>query len=181
MKGRLKKIVLMGIVSLAVIGMSAHLIWKYSGSGQWVSMGEKKGVKLYAQKVPGETVKRFKGVVRLRSTLTTAMAASQDATICDHGCFEPKMFERVDELRQFYTFKWNYPFNTWQSTPVGNGELELESVVYMDDGGFFPYPLANYGAPIFIRHTLRDLQPLLDREQRKFPDAKFALLAESRA
>lgn len=212
-------------VFVAVLALTAHLIWKYSGSNQWEPIGvSKKGVKLYALKKPGETVKLFKGVVRVRSTLTNVMAASQDPTICENvQCYDSKMFERVSERSQFYTFRWPYPFgfdtrefvteqrfsivpetkallveviatpdklppndccvrietmhNTWRYTPVGNGELELEYVINMDDGGFFPYPLANLGAPEFIKYMLPKMQEVFDRQKVKSPNAKFDLVA----
>jgi hypothetical protein len=225
MRTRLKKIFWIGLLSLAAIGLSAHLIWKYSGNSQWELIRvTKKGVKLYARKVPGETVKQFKGVIRVRTTLDTIMAASQDPSICDHGCYDSKMLERVSERSQFYAAKFSYPFhfsaremvfeqrfsllpqtrtlfveviatpeklppnaccvrvekmhNTWQYTPVGNGEIELEYVLNMDDGGFFPYPLANYGAPIFIRQVLPEMQATFDKQHQKDPNVKFALLTE---
>jgi hypothetical protein len=222
---RLKKIFLIGLLALLVAGVAGHLVWKYSGSGEWEPMGEMNGVKLYARKMPGETVKHFKGITRVRAKLETVMAASQDPDICEWAdCEEATMFERVSEERQFYVFKWPYPFkfrtremvieqrfsrdpktkallveviaapdklppndccvriermhNTWLYTPVGNGELELEYVVNMDDGGLFPYVLANYGAPLFIADQLPKMQYVLDREHAKFPNARFALLAE---
>ena len=228
MRGRLKKIgkfFLIGCVSLAAIGLSAHFIWKYSGSGQWELVENKNGIKLYSLKAPGSTVEQFKGIVRVRTTLTTVMAASQDPSICDYGCSESKMFERVSERSQYYIFRFNYPFfffrqremvieqrfsripetkglfveviaapeklppnkccvriefmhNTWRYTPLKNSELELEYVMNMDDGGYFPYVLANLGSPEFIREILAQMQSTFDKEQKKFPNAKFELLAE---
>ena len=225
---KLGKFVFVASVILAVVALAAHLVWKYSGSNQWEPIGvSKKGVKLYALKKPGETVKQFKGVVRVRSTLHNVMAASQDPSICENvDCYESRMFERVSERSQYYTFRWPYPFgfqtrefvteqrfslvpagpksqallveviatpdklppndccvrietmhNTWKYTPVGNGELELEYVINMDDGGYFPYVLANFGAPEFIKYMLPTMQAVFDRQKLKSPNARFELVA----
>ena len=225
MSGRLKKIAKYFLFACVAIALAAHLIFKYSGSGQWEPHSERKGVRIYSMKTPGSTLKKFKGVVRVRSTLTAAMALQQDPEVCQWvNCYESRMFEKVDERVQYYTFRWNYPFffrprefvikqqfsrvpetnallvdviaapdklppndccvrvetmhNTWKYTPLKNGDMELEYVINSDDGGFFPYFLANEGAPAFMRYMLPKMQTILDKQQQKFPNAKFELLGE---
>ena len=212
------------LCSLVVVAFAAHMVWKYSGNNQWELVDDSKGLKIYSLKKPGETVRLYKGVVKVRADLNTIMAASQDPTICDYvDCFESKMFQRVSERSQFYSFRWPYPFgfdqrefvteqrfslvpqtkallveviaapdklppndccvrvermhNTWQYTPKGNGEVELEYTINMDDGGFFPYVLANVGTPHFMRYMLPKMQTVFDRQKQKSPNAKFELLA----
>lgn len=222
---KLAKIVLIGCLSLAAIAVAAHVIWKYSGSGEWQLQAQKNGITIYSLKTPGSTKKKFKGIGRVRATLPTVMASSMDVDICKWaGCYDARMFERVDERRQFYDFRMNYPFhfhprefvvaqhmsrvpdtqallveitaapeklptndccvrvehmnNSWRYTPLKNGELEVEYVIDVDEGGYFPYFLANLGTPMFIAGIVPKMQFVFDREREKFPNPKFELLAK---
>jgi hypothetical protein len=222
---RLKKVgkfFLTFVVCLIVAGVAAHFVWKYSGSGQWEPLQESQGIKLYTLKAPGTTLNQIKGVVRVRATLTDAMSLAQDPDVCDWAlCYEAKMFERVNERLQYYSFRWDYPLNfkprefvvkqqfsrlpgtnalyqeviaapdklppndccfrvrkmhnTWTFTPVGNGVLEIEYVINTDDG--LPYVLANLGGPQFLHSIMGKMQAILDQTHKKFPDAKFDLVA----
>jgi hypothetical protein len=98
------------VAGLVVALTAAHLIWKYSGSGQWEPLYQEHGIQVYAMKSPGSTLKKFKAVGRVRSTLTAAMTLAQDPGVCEYvNCYASKMFERVDERLQYYTFRWEYP------------------------------------------------------------------------
>jgi hypothetical protein len=225
---KLAKIFLISCLSLAAIAVAAHLIWKYSGSGEWQLRGTKNGITVYSMKKPGSARKQFKGIARVHSTLPIAMASSMDdqiyTEICKWaGCVGAKVLERVDEQHQLIFFRMNYPFNfrpreflaaqrlslvpetkallvevtaaparlpshdccfrvehlnnTWRYTPLKNGELEIEYSVDMDDGGYFPYVLANLGTPEFVAGMLSQMQGILDKERAISPNPKFALLA----
>ncbi|HEU4888430.1 MAG TPA: hypothetical protein VFV49_11115 [Thermoanaerobaculia bacterium] len=109
---RVGKYFLIVVAFLAVAAVSAHFIWKYSGSSQWEPLRESGGIKLYTLKAPGTTLNQIKGVTRVRSTLTDAMSLAQDPDVCEWAhCYEAKMFHRVNERLQYYTFRWDYPFN----------------------------------------------------------------------
>jgi START domain len=98
-----------GLLLLA-LGITAHVRWKYSGSDRWELVRQKEGVTLYAMKTPGSTLKKFKAVRRVRSTLTAAMALSQDPGVCEYTkCYDGAMFEKVDDQLQYYIFKWTFP------------------------------------------------------------------------
>ncbi len=224
---KLAKIFLIGCLSLAVVAVAAHLIWKYSGSGEWQLRGTKDGITIYSMKKPGSVRKQFKGIARVRSTLPVAMASTMDdqiyTEICKWaGCVGAKVLERADEQHQLIFFRMDYPLhfrpreflaaqhltlvpetnallvevtaapaklplhdccfrvehlnNTWRYTPLKNGELEIEYSVDMDDGGNFPYVLANLGTPEFIAGMLSQMQGILDKERAIAPNPKFALL-----
>lgn len=226
---RLAKIFLIGCLCLVVIAAAAHLIWKYSGSGEWKLRGTEDGVTVYSMKKPGSTMKQFKGIARVRSTLPIAMAASMDdqiyTEICKWaGCVGAKVLERPDEQNQLIYFRTPYPLNfrpreflaaqrlsrdpvtkaliveitaapgkrplndccirvahmnnTWRYTPVKNGELEIEYVVDINDGGYFPYVLANLGTPLFVGGMLSQMQGILDKEREISPNPQFKLLTE---
>jgi len=221
---RLAKIFLIGCLSVAAIAVAAHVIWTYSGSGEWQLHGTKNGVTIYSLKKPGSAMKQFKGIGRVRATLPTVMAASMDPDICEWtGCYAAKMFEKVSEQHQYYDFRIDYHLNfhprefvvaqrlsrvpetkallvevtaapeklppnaccvrvehmnnSWRYTPLKNGELEIEYVVDIDNGGFFPYFLANLGTPEFIASIVPKMQGVFDKEREKFPNPQFALLA----
>lgn len=57
--------------------------------------------------------------------------------------------------------------NTWRVTPVGNGELEMEYVMYMDWGGFIPDVMSNVGRPKFMLLNLKQMQSYVGRERYK--------------
>jgi hypothetical protein len=71
---------------LVAILFVAHFAWKYSGSNQWELELDKDGIKIYSLKVPGSTLKRFKGVTRIKSTLNRVVATMSDSST--EGCRE---------------------------------------------------------------------------------------------
>lgn len=75
------KRLLFGIISLMAIAFAVKSIWTFSGSNRWELVGEKNGVKVYSWKTPGSPVKKFKGVVRVRSTLSGLLALASDRNI----------------------------------------------------------------------------------------------------
>ena len=68
--------------------------------------------------------------------------------------------------------------NTWRYTPVNDREIEIEYTVDVDDGGYFPYVLANLGAPYFVGGMLSHMQGMFDKEREIAPNPQFQLLAE---
>lgn len=78
-KGILKKIALFVLLPLFTIVLAAHLTFKYSGSNEWEVVGERNGVQLYSMKIPGETLKQYKGIFRVKSTLPRIIMFMQDS------------------------------------------------------------------------------------------------------
>jgi len=66
--------------------------------------------------------------------------------------------------------------NSFQFTPLGNGEVEIEYVVYQNEGGFIPDLLLNWKRPQIMYH-LHQLQDLANRE--KYANAKFDFIKET--
>ena len=64
--------------------------------------------------------------------------------------------------------------NSWRFTPLGNGELEVEFNMHMDQG--LPYPMVNRMAPRFTHEMFADLPRHFGKE--KFQGAKLAYIKE---
>jgi hypothetical protein len=60
--------------------VAAHFAWKHSGSNKWELVREANGVKVYALKAPGSTLKQFKGVTRVKAHLNAIMATMTDTS-----------------------------------------------------------------------------------------------------
>ena len=80
------KTLALGFALVVVLLVVAHFAWKYSGSGQWKLEREKNGIKVYSMKIPGRTLKDWKAVRRLKTTLNGAVAAM--ATTTTEDCAE---------------------------------------------------------------------------------------------
>nr|QEO74218.1 hypothetical protein [uncultured bacterium] len=57
-------------MAIIVVLTLAHFGWKYSGSNEWEKLGEKNGVTVYAMKVRGSSVKKFRAVWKINTTLS---------------------------------------------------------------------------------------------------------------
>jgi hypothetical protein len=66
--------------------------------------------------------------------------------------------------------------NTWRLTPLGNGQVEIEIIMNMADGGWMPDELTNMERPKFAFWVLPKLQGVLDREQ--YRNAKVDYIKE---
>jgi hypothetical protein len=88
------------------------------------------------------------------------VAASPDKSPPDDCCF------RVTEVN-----------NSWRFTPLENGEVEIEWVLNMNEGGFIPDLMLNRLRPKVMFAVLPKFQGWLHRE--KYQDAKFDFIKES--
>jgi len=66
--------------------------------------------------------------------------------------------------------------NAWRLTPLGNGQVDVEYTVNMDEGGLVPNVIANRARPKFLLIALRHLQKILDKD--KYRNAKLAFIQE---
>jgi len=66
--------------------------------------------------------------------------------------------------------------NSFQFTPVGNGDVEIEYVVNQNEGGFIPDLLLNWKRPQ-IMYRLHQMQDLANRE--KYQNARFEFINET--
>jgi hypothetical protein len=107
-KGRIRKFLLRSVVVLFVVAIVAHLIFKYSGSGQWETVGVKKNVTVYSMKVPGDNIKKFKAVWKIKSTMSRFAAFVQDETYdLKLGYYDIREFEQKE---QSHYSAWKGPF-----------------------------------------------------------------------
>lgn len=108
---KLGKIVLGILVVAAVLGLVAHLIYKYSGSRKWEYMGDKNGVKMYSMKIPGETLKVYKAVYHVQATLSTVVAFMQDNdSELDIEFYRARELERHGPQMLVTTWRSAFPF-----------------------------------------------------------------------
>ena len=75
---KIAKFVSFGALTVVAILLIAHFAWKYSGSNQWELEIDKDGVKVYSLKAPGSSLKQFKMVTRIKTTLNRAVASLTD-------------------------------------------------------------------------------------------------------
>jgi hypothetical protein len=223
---RLRKVgrgLVIAFVSLLAVYFVARLALRFSGSNQWELIRNENGVKIYTLKQPGNDLKLVKGVVRVRSTLSAAVAWLSDGDTCkESGCHGEKNIEAKEEELQYAYMRFDLPFmfktrdvvlrihfdqlprtkevwaayiatpekeplhdcclritnmsNYWRLTPVGNGIIEMEYVMNMDWGGFFPDPLSNIGRPQFLYSGMKDLQKYVSRE--KYQNIRYSYIQE---
>jgi hypothetical protein len=79
--GRLLRGALVTSVVLIAGIFAAHLIWKYSGSNKWELQIDKDGVQVYSLKAPGTTLKHYRIVGHLKTTLSHVVAVMTDNTL----------------------------------------------------------------------------------------------------
>jgi hypothetical protein len=113
---RIKRALLAAVGLACVAGLVAHFTWKYSGSGAWQLEIDKRGIQVYSMKVPGRTVKRFKAVTRIKSTLSRIVAAqistkTEDCAEWSPSCRSIQSIEPWDDDRMTYVhlYQLDYP------------------------------------------------------------------------
>jgi hypothetical protein len=217
-----RKLLIAALVVFAAL-LFWQVVWIFSGSGNWEALSTEDGVTLYSQKVSGSTLERFKGVVKVHSSLRNLVALMTDPALCeDLGCHDWKIIESsagAASLTQYTTSQFDMPFNlktreyvsrevysqdsrtkviryeltatpekiadksccvrvkhmnnSWQYTPLPNGDVEVEYVMDMDEGGFIPDVLKNFFHPQFLAGYLQGLQSLLKKEEGRHRSADF--------
>lgn len=66
--------------------------------------------------------------------------------------------------------------NTMRFTPLGNGEVEVEYIQNMHEGGYVPDLLLNTNRPKTFYMLFSSIQELLDKE--KYQNAKLGFIEE---
>lgn len=107
-KGRVKKFLFRGLLALVVGLVLAQLFHTFSGSGEWQLLGEKNGVQVYSMKSPGSSLEKFKGVVRVKSTLSRIVMFMQSESGQDIGFYDPKEIKR--QSAQVFWTSWRGVF-----------------------------------------------------------------------
>lgn len=101
------KVLSFGSALVLAILLVAHFAWKYSGSNKWELEINKNGVQVYALKSPGFTLKKFKAVTRMKTTLNRVVAAMMDTSseACQEfapGCTSGKVLEPWNSQSQYF-------------------------------------------------------------------------------
>ena len=116
-RGRVRKslkLLLYGAAALVAIAIVAHLGYTYSGSAQWENLGVRDGVTVYSMKSPGASLRTFKAVWKIRSTLTKFAMFAQDETL-DLGNYGVREFDQDDKTHVIYSV-WKHDF-PWPFKP----------------------------------------------------------------
>lgn len=118
--GRLRKFgkfLLWTLGVLIVVAIVAHFSWKYSGSGEWKRVGERKGVVVYSMKTPGSTIKKFKAVWKVRSRLsrfTMWASDTNDESMTRYtGLYDLQVIEQTERTG---VFAWKQPLVSFLKT-----------------------------------------------------------------
>lgn len=104
-----------GVLAVAAL-IVAHFVWKYSGSGEWELMRDRKGVQVYTRKTPGSVLKDIKCVRRVKTTLSGAVAAmtstkTEDCAAWHPGCVAEKTIQpwNPQQLTYLQLYSSKYP------------------------------------------------------------------------
>jgi hypothetical protein len=105
-EGQLGVLIAMEVLLLVVMLALIHPQWKDSGSGEWKLKADKKGVKVYTLKVPGETWLKIKVVGRLQASLSSILTLMRNPDAAeDVGMFDSYYIDGADPRLVYYTFK----------------------------------------------------------------------------
>lgn len=98
------------LLALALAAAVAHVAFKYSGDGQWEYLTERKGVTVYARKVPGKTLKEFRAVFRVNATLSSIISFMQDdESDLDVDFYAVKVIELINPQDKISYFRSGFP------------------------------------------------------------------------
>lgn len=107
---KLLKYMLGLIMLLVVVAIVAHLIHRSSGSGKWELVRDKKGVKVYAMKIPGQNLKKYLAVFRVKAKLSSIMGFMQDNNSdIDAGFVNPREIGRHGPQMMLTTWRSIFP------------------------------------------------------------------------
>jgi hypothetical protein len=122
-KRKVKKVLLIGALSLAVVLLISHFVWKNSGSNEWTLAKDENGIKIWTLKTPGTCLKKVKVNMKLHSRLADILTLLEsDATIGELGIRDWKIFDKVEApsfYSAYYSYKIDIPF------PIGTRDFVL--------------------------------------------------------
>ncbi len=109
-KGRIKRFFLRTFLVMFFVALVAQLAFTFSGSNQWESLGERNGVQLYERKAPGENIKQYKAVWKIRSTMSRFVSfARTEESDLSIGYYDMKDIATPDDRVVFSTWKQAFP------------------------------------------------------------------------
>lgn len=107
---RLLKYFLGLVVLLVLAAIVAHLVHRASGNREWELVRDKKGVKVYAMKVPGQNLKKFLAVFRVKAKLSSIVGFMQDnESEIDVGFEKAREIERHGSQMNLTTWRSVFP------------------------------------------------------------------------
>jgi len=120
----LKKYVLPALGVLAALVVSSHYLWKYSGDGEWKKVDEGKGVVVYTQKLPGESLVKIKANMTVATRLSTAVFAlrGDEATQDD---FDGENFTVIEKNETPDLYMAIYSVDQVMPPPLGTKEIVM--------------------------------------------------------
>ena len=109
-KGRIKKILFRGLLALVALVAVAQLVYTFSGSKQWEFVGERQGVTVYSMKVPGENLKKFRGLVQVNASMSKIVMFMQDQeNELNVGFYKPREIGRDGPRIQWTDWRGEFP------------------------------------------------------------------------
>jgi hypothetical protein len=127
------KTLLFGSALVVAILVMAHFAWKYSGSNEWKLEIDRNNVQVYSMKTPGEALKNFKVVTRVKTTLDRAVAATLSTETQDCAAWAPscRSLQSVQpwnpqDMTYIHLYRMNYP------KPLAPREFLLKAQVTQD-------------------------------------------------
>jgi len=109
-RGWARKLLRIALVTglILVVGFfTATAIWKRSGSGKWQLEVDKDGVQVYSMKAPGSTLKQFRAVTKVKTSLQHVVAVFTDSSLqhCNdwmHDCLISTAIEPWNEQGHYW-------------------------------------------------------------------------------
>lgn len=112
---RIRKILLLGVLSLVVIFYVGDGIWYKSGSNEWKLARDRDGIKIWTLKSPGSRITKIKLHMQLKSSLSGMIKLIEDpASGPDVGAKEVNLLEMkvspTGDFSAYYECKIDLPF-----------------------------------------------------------------------
>lgn len=109
-KGRIRRFLGRTFLVLLAIALIAQLAFTFSGSGEWESLGSRKGVEIFAKKNPGSNIKEYKAVFKVKSTLSRFVAFSTiENSDLQIGYYDMRDLQKVNDRLIYSTWKQKFP------------------------------------------------------------------------
>lgn len=123
---KIRKFLLRAALAVAVLAVLAHLVWVRVGDGQWTLIKDEDGIQIYALKDPGATLLKFRGVTRVKTSLTSSvfMYRGDESTNEDFGGQNFRIFDRVETPKMYMAY-----FSVEQPMPPPFGTKEMVSLL----------------------------------------------------
>ncbi len=103
---KIRKYLLGGALTLIVVGLLAHVIWVRSGTGEWKLIQDEAGIQVYSLKDPGTSLMKFRGVTRVKTSLTSSvfLYRGDETTNDDFGGQNFRIFDKVETPKMYMAY-----------------------------------------------------------------------------